>query len=69
MRLVLGDRDWTLGAGEVVEFDTRVPHWFGSTGDGPAEVLSMFGPQGERVHARPRGAEHADDPATHRSTH
>ena len=43
-----------LGTGEAAEFDTRVPHWFGSTGDEPAEILSMFGPQGERVHARAR---------------
>jgi transcriptional regulator with XRE-family HTH domain len=54
MRLLLGDHDLVLGAGEAAEFDTRVPHWFGSTGDGPAEILSMFGPQGERVHARAR---------------
>jgi transcriptional regulator with XRE-family HTH domain len=54
MRLVLGDRDMVLSPGEVVEFDTRVPHWFGSTGESSAEVLSLFGPQGERVHARPR---------------
>src|SRR3712207_2492882 len=32
MRLVLGDHDLVLAAGEVAEFDTRVPHWFGSTG-------------------------------------
>jgi hypothetical protein len=32
MRLVLGDHDLVLGPGEVAEFDTRVPHWFGSTG-------------------------------------
>ena len=55
MRLVLGEHDWVLSAGEVVEFDTRVPHWFGSAGDGPAEVLSMFGPQGERVHTGDHG--------------
>jgi len=36
MRLVLGDKDWVLGPGEVVEFDTDGPHWFGSTGDEPA---------------------------------
>jgi transcriptional regulator with XRE-family HTH domain len=52
MRLVLGEHDLVLGAGEVAEFDTRIPHWFGSTGDGPAEVLSLFGPQGERMHTR-----------------
>jgi mannose-6-phosphate isomerase-like protein (cupin superfamily) len=52
MRLVLGDHDIVLGPGEVAEFDTRVPHWFGSTGDEPAEVLSLFGSQGERMHVR-----------------
>ncbi|WP_427131241.1 helix-turn-helix domain-containing protein [Pseudarthrobacter sp. S9] len=52
MRLVLGDHDLVLGPGEVAEFDTRVPHWFGSTGDQAAEVLSVFGGQGERMHVR-----------------
>jgi mannose-6-phosphate isomerase-like protein (cupin superfamily) len=54
MRLVLGDHDLVLGTGEVAEFDTRVPHWFGSTGEQPVEILSLFGPQGERLHARAR---------------
>ena len=48
LRLVLGDRDWVLGAGEVATFDTQVPHWFGSTGDEPAEILSIFGRPGEQ---------------------
>ena len=52
MRLVLGDHDLVLGAGEAAEFDTRVPHWFGSTGSEPAEVLSIFGRPGERMHVR-----------------
>ena len=56
MRLVLGDHDLVLGPGEVAEFDTRVPHWFGSDGTVAAEVLSLFGPQGERVHAKARPA-------------
>ncbi|MGV9240481.1 cupin domain-containing protein, partial [Streptomyces nigra] len=58
LRLVLGDHDVVLTAGEAAEFDTRVPHWFGSTGEGPVEFLSLFGPQGERMHvrARPRQA-------------
>ncbi|MEV7319684.1 XRE family transcriptional regulator [Streptomyces sp. NPDC093970] len=57
LRLVLGEHDVVLAAGEAAEFDTRVPHWFGSTGEGPVEFLSLFGPQGERMHvrARPRG--------------
>ena len=52
LRLLLGDHDLVLGPGEVAEFDTRVPHWFGSTGDRAAEVLSVFGGQGERMHVR-----------------
>jgi transcriptional regulator with XRE-family HTH domain len=52
MRVLIGEHDVLLGPGEVAEFDTRVPHWFGSTGDGPVEALSVFGPQGERMHHR-----------------
>lgn len=52
MRLILGDQDWVLDVGEAVEFETLLPHWFGSTGDGPAEVLSLFGRPGERMHVR-----------------
>lgn len=55
MRLVLGDRDLTLQPGEVVEFDTLIPHWFGSTGHEPAEVLSLFGRHGEEMHTRVTG--------------
>ena len=61
MRLILGDHDLILGAGEVAEFDTRIPHWFGSAGEEPAEVLSLFGPQGERLHARARSVQHRAD--------
>jgi transcriptional regulator with XRE-family HTH domain len=53
MRLVLGGRDRVLGRGEVVSFDTAVPHWFGSTGDEPAEILSIFERPGERTAAVP----------------
>lgn len=53
IRLIVGGRDLTLSAGEVAEFDTRTPHWFGSDGTSDAEILSIFGPQGERVHTRP----------------
>ena len=52
LRLVLGDEDWVLGPGEVAEFDTRVPHWFGSTGEEPAEILSIFARPGERMSVR-----------------
>jgi transcriptional regulator with XRE-family HTH domain len=52
LRLVVGDRDWVLGPGEVAEFDTQVPHWFGSTGTEPTEILSIFGRPGERMNVR-----------------
>jgi transcriptional regulator with XRE-family HTH domain len=52
LRLVLGDQDLVLKAGEVVEFDTRTPHWLGNPGPHPVELLALFGPQGERMHVR-----------------
>ena len=57
MRLIIGNEDFVLGVGEAAEFDTQLPHWFGSTGEGSAEVLSIFGRPGERMHmsARPDG--------------
>ncbi|HLU75118.1 MAG TPA: XRE family transcriptional regulator [Nonomuraea sp.] len=61
LRLVLAGRDLTLKAGEAAEFDTRLPHWFGSADEQqPVEILSLFGRQGERMHirARPRSREH-----------
>jgi len=54
LRLVLGERDLVLGRGEAAEFDTRVPHWFGNAGSAAVEYLTLFGPQGERVHLRTR---------------
>jgi transcriptional regulator with XRE-family HTH domain len=52
IRLVLGDQDQVLGPGDVASFDTQVPHWFGSTGDEPSEILSIYGRPGERMHVR-----------------
>lgn len=52
MRLILGGQDLALGVGEAAEFETQVPHWFGSMGDGPVEVLSIFGRPGERMLVR-----------------
>jgi mannose-6-phosphate isomerase-like protein (cupin superfamily) len=52
VRLVLAGHDFTMGPGEVAEFDSRLPHWFGPAGDQPVEILSLRGPQGERIHVR-----------------
>ncbi len=54
LRLVLAEQDLVLTPGEAAEFDTRVPHWFGSGGPEPVEYLSLFGRQGERMHVRAR---------------
>ncbi|WP_018333714.1 helix-turn-helix domain-containing protein [Actinomycetospora chiangmaiensis] len=54
VRLWLGDDDVVLRPGEVVEFDTHVPHAMANGGDEPAEILALFGPQGERAHIRTR---------------
>ena len=52
LRLIIADHDITMKAGEVAEFDTRVPHWFGAAGDRPVEILSILGREGERIHVR-----------------
>jgi len=49
LRLILGDRDFTIKPGEAVEFSTWTPHWFGTI-DGPVEAIAIFGPHGERLH-------------------
>lgn len=54
LRLVLGEHDLVLAPGEAAEFDTRIPHWFGSADAAPVEFLSLFGKQGERAHLRAR---------------
>src|SRR5919205_858087 len=52
LRLIIAGYDITMQAGEVAEFDTRVPHWFGPAGDRAVEILSILGREGERVHVR-----------------
>lgn len=52
LRLVLADQDIVLLPGEAAEFDTRIPHWFGSADTAAVEFLSLFGNQGERAHLR-----------------
>ncbi|MDY6996211.1 MAG: XRE family transcriptional regulator [Actinomycetota bacterium] len=49
MRLLLGERDFTITPGEAVEFSTWTPHWFGAV-DGPVEAIALLGLHGERVH-------------------
>jgi uncharacterized cupin superfamily protein len=50
VRFILGEQDLLLGASEAAEFDTRVPHAITSAATQPAELLTLFGPQGERAH-------------------
>ncbi|MFJ5229442.1 helix-turn-helix domain-containing protein [Kitasatospora sp. NPDC088391] len=48
LRLIIGDRDVRLGPGEVAEFDTTEPHWFGPADSTAVEVLHLFGPHGDQ---------------------
>lgn len=52
LRLVIGERECVLRPGEVAEFDTREPHWFGPAGDTAVEILHLFGPQGDHAVVR-----------------
>jgi transcriptional regulator with XRE-family HTH domain len=52
LRLILGERECTLRPGEVAEFDTREPHWFGPADSNAVEILHLFGPRGDQVVVR-----------------
>jgi transcriptional regulator with XRE-family HTH domain len=52
LRLILGERDFTIQPGEAVEFSTWTPHWFGVV-DEPVEGIMIFGVHGERLHLHP----------------
>jgi len=66
LRLVVAEHDVVLTPGEAAEFDAKVPHWFGAAGPEAVELLSLFGPQGERVHVR-AGPEERDGGETPRA--
>lgn len=55
LRLVLGEQDVILPAGGSVEFDTRIPHWFGSSGQGRVEVLCLLDVEGNPVTTHDHG--------------
>jgi transcriptional regulator with XRE-family HTH domain len=51
-RLVLGEREHLVQAGQAAEFDTMTPHWIAGYG-GPVEILMIFDRDGELAHLRP----------------
>ena len=62
MRLILGKHDITMGPGEVAEFDTALPHWFGPADDQPVEILSIHSSHGDRMHVRATPRRRSDPP-------
>ncbi|HEY9555725.1 MAG TPA: XRE family transcriptional regulator [Acidimicrobiales bacterium] len=52
VRLVLGEREHLVEAGQAADFDTMTPHWFVGFG-GPVEILTIFDHHGESAHLRP----------------
>lgn len=63
LRLILGTSELVLAPGEAAEFNTRLPHWMGSAGQGAVEFIALFGPQGERAHLRARPSSSAAGPS------
>ncbi|MFE9023892.1 helix-turn-helix domain-containing protein [Streptomyces sp. NPDC007808] len=58
LRLVLGSREVVLRPGEVAEFDTTEPHWFGPAGTDAVEILHLFGPHGDQAVIRTAPSAH-----------
>ncbi|KAB1915655.1 helix-turn-helix transcriptional regulator [Micromonospora sp. AMSO31t] len=57
-RVILGDRELVIEAGQAAEFDTRIPHGVAALGGEPVEVLSIFNRSGERIHLPGIGSPH-----------
>ena len=55
-RLLLGDREHLVQAGQAAEFNTMTPHWIAGYG-GPVEILTIFDRYGQQAHLR------SDEPA------
>lgn len=55
VRLLLGEREITVEAGEAAEFATMSPHAIAALG-GPAELIMIFDRDGQRAHVH-----HGDD--------
>jgi mannose-6-phosphate isomerase-like protein (cupin superfamily) len=49
LRVIVGAAEFTLRPGEVAEFDTTEPHWFGPSGSAAVEILHLFGPHGDQA--------------------
>jgi quercetin dioxygenase-like cupin family protein len=49
VRLVLGEREIVVEAGEAAEFATMTPHALAAI-DGPAELIMIFDRDGHRAH-------------------
>jgi transcriptional regulator with XRE-family HTH domain len=56
LRLIIGERNFTLKPGEVAEFDTGEPHWFGPADADAVEILHLFGPHGDQAVVRTGGS-------------
>jgi transcriptional regulator with XRE-family HTH domain len=52
LRLILGERHYVLNPGEVAEFNTEEPHWFGPADANAVELLHLFGPHGDQAKVR-----------------
>lgn len=50
VRLILAEQDLLITEGQAVEFDTKIPHWFGAASPEKTLVLSIFSREGERMH-------------------
>lgn len=55
VRLLLGEREIVVEAGEAAEFATMTPHAFAAL-DGPAELIMILDRDGERAHVHRAGS-------------
>lgn len=49
-RVILGDQEAVITAGQAAEFDTRIPHAVTPVGTEPVELIAIFNRSGDRIH-------------------
>ncbi|WP_101515685.1 helix-turn-helix domain-containing protein [Corynebacterium ulcerans] len=50
----LGSKQFILYEGEIIDFDTSIPHWFSSVGRKKVELLALYSREGQKPTFRSR---------------
>jgi transcriptional regulator with XRE-family HTH domain len=61
VRVVHGEREWTMAVGDCCQFDGRIPHTLENAGAAPARLVMALTPASHEAEARPRAESPSGD--------